>query len=107
MAGSVDIPERYPHVIPITASEHGTVCHHVTMHDVTEIASYQTVFSAEIAVAHLESVGIDASIATDNAGGAFPSMTGLSGARVIVRSEDAERAKDALSTLEDPDAQPE
>jgi len=77
------------------------------MHDVTEIASYQTVFSAEIAVAHLESVGIEASIATDNAGGAFPSMTGLSGARVIVRSEDAGRAKEALSTLDDPDAQPE
>jgi len=72
------------------------------MDDVVEVASYQTVFSAEIAIAHLESVGIDANIATDNAGGAFPSMTGLSGARVIVRSEDAERAKEALATLKDP-----
>jgi len=78
-----------------------------TMSDVTEVASYQTVFSAEIAVAHLESIGINANIATDNAGGAFPSMTGLSGARVIVRSEDAERATTALATLDASDDKPE
>lgn len=77
------------------------------MSDVTEVASYQTVFSAEIAVAHLESVGIDANIATDNAGGAFPSMTGLAGARVIVRSEDAERAKTALAALDASDDESE
>jgi hypothetical protein len=72
------------------------------MSNVIEIATYGSTFSAEIAVAHLESLGIDASIATDNAGGAFPSMTGLaSGARVYVRVEDAERAKEALADLDD------
>lgn len=79
------------------------VCHHERMSDVVEVASYPTVFGAEIAHAHLESVGIEATISTDNAGGAFPSMTGLSGARLIVRSEDAERAKEALESLGDPE----
>lgn len=97
------MPERYQHQLPTIAPDHEAVWHDEGMNDVVEVASYQTVFSAEIAVAHLESVGIDANIATDNAGGAFPSMTGLSGARVIVRSEDSGRAKEALATLENPD----
>ncbi len=70
------------------------------MDDIVEIARYGTVFSAEIASAHLESLGIDHSIATDNAGGAFPSMTGLAGgARIIVRTEDADEARAALENL--------
>lgn len=71
------------------------------MDEIVEIARYGTVFSAEIALAHLESLGIKASLSTDNAGGVIPSLTGLSsGAKVIVRAEDAERAKDALEGLE-------
>ena len=70
------------------------------MDDIVEIARYGTVFGAEIASAHLESLGIDHSIATDNAGGAFPSMTGLGGgARLMVRAEDAEAARAALEDL--------
>jgi hypothetical protein len=72
----------------------------MAMDDIVEIARYGTVFSAEIASAHLESLDIDHTIATDNAGGAFPSMTGLAGgARILVRSEDAEDARAALEDL--------
>ena len=74
------------------------------MDEIVEIARYGTVFSAEIAVAHLESLDIRASLSTDNAGGAIPSLTGLSsGAKVIVRAEDAVRARSALENLETED----
>jgi hypothetical protein len=67
------------------------------MSDIEEIAAFGSAFEARLAVAHLETLGITASVATDNAGGAFPSMTGLSGgARLVVRTEDAQRALAAL-----------
>jgi hypothetical protein len=74
------------------------------MASLVEIASYSSMFSAEVAVAHLESLGIEATVATDNAGGAIPSMTGLGGgARVLVRAEDALRAAEALRSMDDAD----
>ena len=74
------------------------------MASLIEIASYSSTFGAKVAVAHLESLGIDATVATDNAGGAIPSMTGLGGgARVLVRAEDAERATEALASMDDAD----
>ena len=74
------------------------------MASLVEIASYSSTFSAEVAVAHLESLGIEATVATDNAGGAIPSMTGLgAGARLFVREEDAERATEALRSMDDTD----
>ncbi len=72
------------------------------MASLVEIASYSTTFGAKVAVAHLESLGIDATVATDNAGGALPSMTGLGGgARVLVREEDVDRAVEALESMDD------
>jgi hypothetical protein len=71
------------------------------MSDIEEIAAFGSSFEARLAVAHLETLGITASVATDNAGGAFPSMTGLSGgARLVVRREDAQRALDALEEFD-------
>jgi hypothetical protein len=68
------------------------------MNDIVEIASYGTTFAARAAVAHLASEGIKASVVTDNAGGAIPSMSNLSaGVRVVVVSDDAERASAILS----------
>jgi hypothetical protein len=74
----------------------------VLMPDIVEIAAYTTTFDAEIAIAHLASVGIEAFLASDDAGGAFPSMTGLgAGARVLVRTEDAASARDALTDMDE------
>ena len=68
------------------------------MNDIVEIANYGTTFAARAAAAHLESEGIRASVVTDNAGGAIPSMSLLSaGVRLVVASDDAERAKSILS----------
>lgn len=72
------------------------------MDDIIELASYDTVFAAEIAEAQLTSEGITAKVVTDNAGGALPSLSPLSGgAKIIVRREDAERARAALAGLSD------
>ncbi len=71
------------------------------MSDIEEIATFGSVFEARLAVAHLDSVGIQASVATDNAGGAIPSLTGLSGgARLVVRTVDAKRALAALEEFD-------
>ena len=73
------------------------------MPDIEEVASYSTTFDARVAMAHLESEGIEAFLTADNAGGAIPSLTVLGGgARVLVRSDDVERARAALSDLIDP-----
>ena len=68
------------------------------MNDIVEIASYGTTFAARAAVAHLESEGIKASVVTDNAGGAIPSMSNLSGGvRVVVASDNADQASAILA----------
>lgn len=70
------------------------------MVDIVEAASFGSAFAAGLAVAHLASVGIEAKFVSDDAGGAIPSMTGLSGgARVMVRIEDLERAREALEDV--------
>lgn len=72
------------------------------MVDIVEAASFGSAFAADLAVAHLASAGIDATAVSDDAGGAIPSMTGLSGgARVMVRIEDLERAREALESVAD------
>ena len=73
--------------------------------DLIEVGSFATKFDAQVAVAHLQSVGFDARMVSDDAGGAIPSLTGLSGgARVMVLREDAERAREALADIEDDEA---
>ncbi len=72
------------------------------MSDIVEIASFASSFEAKTASAHLAAEGITSSVVTDNAGGTIPSMSMLEGGvRLIVRTEDAERAKDVLSAVEE------
>lgn len=71
------------------------------MDELAVVASYDSEFAAQVARAHLESVGVDANVVSDDAGGAFPSLTPLgSGARVMVRSDDLERAREELQDLD-------
>jgi hypothetical protein len=77
------------------------------MSDIVEIASFGTTFEARTASAHLASEGIKSSVLTDNAGGTIPSMSQLEGGvRLVTRSEDAQRARDILNTLEEEEAEP-
>ncbi|MDK1038875.1 MAG: hypothetical protein QGD91_08135 [Actinomycetota bacterium] len=64
------------------------MCH--TMHqedymsDIVEIARFSSDFEARTVLARLNADGIDAKIVTDNAGGAFPSLTMFGGRRQVV-----------------------
>ncbi|MFV1971044.1 MAG: hypothetical protein ACC683_08590 [Acidimicrobiia bacterium] len=75
------------------------------MSDIVEIAHYSSEFAGQTALAHLQAVGITAHMLTDDAGGAFPSLTMLTGGvRIAVRSEDAAAARAALEELDDVEA---
>jgi len=70
------------------------------MSDIVEIAKFSGEFEAQVALAHLASEGIEANMVTDDAGGAFPNLSMLSGGvRIIVRAQDAEAAALALNDL--------
>lgn len=72
------------------------------MSDIVEIARFSGEFEAQVAKAHLASVGIAASMVTDDGGGAFPNLSMLTGGvRLAVRSEDAEAAMEALRLLDE------
>lgn len=75
------------------------------MSDIVEIARFSSDFEARTVLARLNADGIDAKIVTDNAGGAFPSLTMLGGGvRLFVRSEDAEAEATVLDGLNGDDA---
>ena len=72
------------------------------MDDLEVVATYGSSFGAKVAEAHLRSIGIEAKVMSDDAGGVIPSLTGLSsGARVLVRSDDADAARAALAEIDD------
>lgn len=72
------------------------------MDDLEVVATYGSSFGAKVAEAHLRSIGIEAKVMSDDAGGVIPSLTGLSsGARVLVRSDDADTARAALAEIDD------
>jgi len=58
------------------------------------VSRFRSVADAQIAKGILDEVGIDAAIRSDNAGGMYPA---LDSAAVLVREEDAERARNALN----------
>ncbi len=67
------------------------------MDDIIEIATFGTAFEARAVAAHLASEGIRASVLTDNAGGAIPSMSLLEGGvRLVVAASDVERARSVI-----------
>ena len=57
------------------------------------ISTFRSTADAEIAKGILDEVGIDSMIRADNAGGMYPA---ISGADLLVRSEDVAKAHDAL-----------
>lgn len=68
------------------------------MSHLVEVGTYESVLAAEVAAAVLDSVDIESHIVTDNAGGAIPSLSPLSGGvRLLVRQEDR---VDAVETLD-------
>ena len=60
------------------------------------IERFENEVDAEIAKAHLEAEGIEASIIKDDAGGMLPSLQQSSGVRLLVANERAIQAKEIL-----------
>ncbi len=63
------------------------------------VGTYPNKIDAEIAQGALEAADIDAMVAADDAGGLQPGLWVGEGVRVLVRTEDAERAKEILSGI--------
>jgi Putative prokaryotic signal transducing protein len=67
------------------------------MSESVEVARFMNELDARTAAAMLSSMGIESLVLTDNAGGAFPSLSGLSGGvRLVVHPDDEQEALDAL-----------
>lgn len=61
------------------------------------ISTFRSTADAQIAKGILDEVGIESMIRADNAGGMYPA---ISGAELLVRSEDLDKAHDALQLPE-------
>ena len=61
--------------------------------DLIAISTFRSTADAQIAKGLLDEAGIESMIRADNAGGMYPA---ISGAELLVRSEDTERAAEAL-----------
>lgn len=61
--------------------------------DVVVIETFRSVADAQIAQGILDEIGIESMIQSDNAGGLYPA---IDAARLVVRADDAARAREAL-----------
>jgi hypothetical protein len=61
--------------------------------DLVVVSTFPSTADAEIAKGVLDDAGIESMIRADNVGGMYP---GIGGADLLVRSEDFEKASDAL-----------
>ena len=61
--------------------------------ELVTVSTFPSVADAQVAKGVLDEAGIESMIRSDNAGGMLPA---IAGAEVLVRAEDAERAKEAL-----------
>jgi len=58
------------------------------------LSTFRSVTDAQLAKGILDEMGIESTIRSDNAGGMYPA---LDAADLLVRADDAERARDALA----------
>lgn len=61
--------------------------------DLITLTTFRSAADAQIAKGLLDEAGIDSMIRADNAGGMYP---GISGAELLVRGEDVDKAHDVL-----------
>lgn len=66
------------------------------------VATFTSRIEAELAASRLEALGIPASVAADDAGGALPSLQLGGGATVLVAAEHRYRAQELLGETPEP-----
>ena len=69
--------------------------------DLFTIRRYINETPAELARMTLEGSGVDASVSKDDCGGMWPYLQASTGVRLIVRTEDTERAEEILKHAEE------
>ena len=62
--------------------------------DLVVVSTFRSTMEAQVAKGRLDGAGIESMVRTDNAGGMYPAIGRV---ELLVRSEDAEKANDALS----------
>ena len=67
--------------------------------DLITISTFRSTADAQVAKGILDEEGIDSMIRTDDAGGMYPA---ISGADLLVRAEDVDKAHDALHRRDRP-----
>ena len=65
----------------------------MTSSNLIAVSTFRSVADAQMAKGILDEAGIESMIRSDNAGGMYPA---IAGAALLVRTEDAEAAADAL-----------
>jgi hypothetical protein len=65
--------------------------------ELVAVATFRSTVDAEIAKGVLDEVNIESMIRSDNAGGMYPA---IDGAELVVRAEDAEKAAEALRSVQ-------
>jgi hypothetical protein len=71
----------------------------VNSSDLIIISTFRSTTDAQIAKGLLDEAGIDSMIRADNAGGMYPA---ISGAELLVRAQDVDKAHDALHRRDRP-----
>ena len=67
--------------------------------DLVVAATFRSTADAQIAKGILDEAGIESMIRADNAGGMYPA---ISGAELLVRAEDVQKANEALNSRHHP-----
>jgi hypothetical protein len=75
--------------------------------DPVVVARYSYRHEAEFAKSYLDAAGIQSAIFADDAGGVEVALSFSNSVRVLVRPEDAERAREILSTATSQSSPPE
>ena len=63
--------------------------------DLVVVSTFRSTADAQIAKGVLDEAGIESMIRADNAGGMYPA---ISGAELLVRSEDVQKARESLNS---------
>jgi hypothetical protein len=70
--------------------------------DLVIVRTFLNRFEADVAKSALDAAGIDSIIRADDAGGMRPAMSMGSAVELVVRAEDAARAREVLNADADP-----
>ncbi len=73
----------------------------MNLDDAVVIETFPNRILAELAASLLEGEGIEAWVMADDAGGTYPALQFVRGVRLLVASEDEDRAREILAAMEE------